>query len=177
MAGEYGAHGPGVKEVLAAANLVVALVVVFFAARKGFAESVKARAQKISKDLIEAKEELLKIRAQSDRARQELQGLDKTRERFVAEVKGEGEKVYAQIVDEARKTADKILEDAKLAAENEMNTAVAELQSSILDKTLQQTEALLRVESGGDPALQKRIHDKLFERLSHDLTRAPGGRA
>jgi F0F1-type ATP synthase membrane subunit b/b' len=179
MAGEYGApSGPGIKEILAAANLVVAVVIVFVAARKGVIESVKLRAQKIAKDLIEAKEELLRIRAASQKAREELGNLDQTRKRFVDEVRAEGERMYSQIVEEARSTADKILADAKLAAENEMASAAAQLQALILEKTVAQAEALVRTEAGGDPQLQKKLHDKLFERLKQDLSSRPAeGRA
>jgi F-type H+-transporting ATPase subunit b len=160
-----GSHGPGMKELFTGIHLLAVLAIIYFAGRKGLSVMIKDRSLLIEKDIIDARVQLEKIRHETERARQEIAQVAKTREKLVSEIQTEGQKLYNVMVDEAKITSQRILADAKLAAENEVQLAMGRLKEEVVAKAVDRAVAV--VSENGE--LRSNIHEKLFGTLSNDI--------
>ena len=166
------ASGPGFDDLIKLVNLAVVGAIIYFGAGKGIVAGIKARAELISKKIVDAKIELERITHETDRARREIAEISKTKEKFVAEIRDEGLKVYAAIVQDAKTTAARILADAKLAADNEVTSAVAKVRAELVSKSLQ--KALLLSSDPSALDLRHKLHERLLDRFVTQLQSKEG---
>lgn len=164
-AGAEYASGPGMKEVILAMNLIIVIAVVYFAGRKGFVASLKARSEDIRKKIFESKEELEKVSKSLDEVKSQLGDFEATKAKMFDEMKEEAEHLRSKIIEDATLTADRILEEAKLTAKSEASGAAADLRSELIAEAIKETHTIL-AESKDQQAM---LHKNLFESLSGDL--------
>ena len=106
--------------------------------------SLKARKEKIERDMdeaarlrAEAKEELAGLRARVDK-------LDEERAALMSDYRKAGEAERDRIIEEAKAQAERIREEAVLASKSESTRARQGLQREILDRAFKEAEAQLK---------------------------------
>lgn len=161
--------GPTLADLFKLGHVVVVALLIYFGGRKAIAAALKARTQNISKRLVQAKAELDKMKAETERARKELAGMAETRRKLISDVEEEGRKMAERLVTEARQTADRILTDAKAAAENEVRSATSKLRAKLVTEALHQSSELVRTSQSSGSDLQAKVHETLFERFLTEL--------
>lgn len=167
MSAGHEASGIGFMEAIKTANLLVVIGIVYFAAGKGIAAGVRARAQTISDRLLKSKETLVKMKAELAAAQSELAQIDKVKAKLLADVRVEGEKLAASILNEARTTADRILSDAKAAANEEGASAVRKLKEKVVSEAI--AKAAQSFQDGSLNGTHQKVHEQLVDNFSSGI--------
>lgn len=167
MSAEHEAAGIGFMEAIKTANLLVVIAIVYFAAGKGIAAGVRARAQTISDRLLKSKENLAKMKAELAAAQSELAQIDTVKAKLLADVRSEGEKLSASILSEARTQANRILTDAKAAASEEGASAVRKLKEKVVTEAI--AKAAQSFQDGSLNGTHKKVHEQLVDQFSSGI--------
>jgi F0F1-type ATP synthase membrane subunit b/b' len=171
MAAEVLEHvGPGIKEVFALANILIVGAIVYFGARKGVKISLKERSDTIAKRLNETRIELARMKAEVEKARQEISRMDQTKTQILSQVQEEAKRFSAQLVQEAEQSANRILTEASLTAKNEFQQASQKLREKLVAEALKQSAEIIRAEKDEAGNLRERIHERLLDKFVTELS-------
>jgi F-type H+-transporting ATPase subunit b len=165
------AVGPGIKEVLKLANLLVVAFVIYFGARFAIVAFFKERAGLVSKRLVEAKANLIKIQKDLDAAKKEVANFESVKQAMIDQVRVDGEKAAALIIEEANKLASRIVSDAKAAAEDEVRIAGRKLREGLIKESV--AAAIAVVQANGEQNLK--THETLVSKAQSEMNTPKGG--
>ena len=165
---EEGAHhlvGPGLKELFTGVHLLIVVGILYYFGKSAVMLTIKNRSRSIEKEIVDARVELEKMKHETERARQEIAQIAKTKEKFIDEIKLEGDRLYTTLVAEAKDTSQRILADAKLAADNEVQIALSRVKEEIVNRAVDRAVAM----ATATPEMRDQVHNRLFDKLSVEI--------
>lgn len=125
-------------------NFALLAIVLFFIAKKPVKEFFRSRQQGIEEELTDLEQK--KKNAEKELADYEgrLKKLNEESDRILEDYVRQGEEAKKRIIAEAQEQAEKLEELAKRNIEQEFKTAKAALKNEIVDKAVEEAEALVK---------------------------------
>lgn len=170
--GEAGGHGDegghGTKhweatDTYRVMNFAVLAIGLFLLLRKPVSEALNGRIQGIKEQLSDLENQ----KAEAEKAladyNAQLAKLEKEAETIVAEYIRQGNEAKERILKAAEASAEKLEEQAKRAVEHEFKQARQQLQNEVMEKALEQAEALIQAKISDDD--QNRLVDEYLEKV------------
>lgn len=156
--GGGGAHADWGNFALRAANFVIFIGIIYWAAGKkivGFFSSRRKGIEQELNDLERRKAEAARNLADVERR---IAVLERERQAILAEYRAQGEAMQAAIIGKAEKTASQITEQARRTAENEIKQAVENMRAEMADRIIAVTGKMLQEKLTGEE------HEKLIDK-------------
>ena len=164
--GEGGGHGTKhwvATDTYRVMNFAVLAIGLFLLLRKPAAGALNGRIQGIKDQL----QDLESQKAEAEKAladyNTQLAKLEKEAETIAAEYVRQGNEAKARILEAAEASAAKLEEQAKRAIEHEFKQARQQLQDEVMEKALEQAEALIQAKISDDD--QDRLVDEYIEKV------------
>ena len=144
-------------------NFAVLAIGLFFLLRKPASEALNGRIQGIKEQLSDLENQ----KAEAEKAladyNAQLAKLEKEAETIVAEYVRQGNEAKERILKAAEASAEKLEDQAKRAVEHEFKQARQQLQNEVMEKALEQAEALIQAKISDDD--QNRLVDEYLEKV------------
>jgi len=133
--GSGASHGIGVNEIFAWINVLVVLVVIYFATRKTAVSGTKQAAIDFEKETTDSREKLQAINKDVAHTQKELENLDSKKKELINNFEKEAQNLKNKISKDAEQSALRIKQEAEAQSSNEQSSAQKEIKSYLVNKS------------------------------------------
>lgn len=141
--------------IFQAINLAILLFLLVKFAGKPLNRAIKGKAERVEKDIAEARRLHEEASAMLSEYEGKLAGLDARAEELIAQYRADGEAEKARLIAAAEAEAERIRKDAERSARNEIDRARARLEAEVVDLAIGAAEQAIK--SRLTPADQRRL--------------------
>lgn len=163
----YAAGGGWSLIIFQAINLTILVFLLVKFAGKPVNRAIKAKAEQVEKDIVEAKRLHDEAQAMLDDYEQKLGALDAKADELLEQYRKDGEAEKARLIAAAEAEAERIRVDAERSAKNELARALTRLEAEVVDLAVDAAEQAIREKLG--PADHRRLTADYLGQLEQTL--------